>query len=253
MKALYVAASGMAAQQTRLDNVANNVANVGTTGYKKSREAFEDLFYQELSSGGQAASTARVDVGGGVQLAALEKDHGQGDFKTSSEATHMAIQGHAYFTLETVEGEPVYTRDGTFRTDSDGTLISNGGLVVGGDIVIPEGVSDFLVEADGTVNAVLPGDSEYTSLGQLELAAFTNPTGLAPLGGNLFAATPDSGEALPADPTQYSVQNYTLEGSNVDVAEELIEMIMAQRAYELNSKVAQAADEAMGVAVNLKR
>lgn len=253
MKALYVAASGMAAQQTRIDNVANNIANVNTTGFKKSREAFQDLFYEELTSGGAGASQARVEVGGGVRLAGITKDHGQGALNRTDQPLHLAINGDAFFTLETTEGEPVYTRDGTFRLDSDGLLVNQNGLAVAGDITIPEDVQSLVVESDGTVQAVLAGDSQYTMLGQVELATFTNPAGLEALGGNLFAETPESGEAFVPDAAEAEVLQGYLESSNVDVAEELIHMITAQRAYELNSKVVQAADEVMHTAVNLKR
>ncbi|MBN2800860.1 MAG: flagellar basal-body rod protein FlgG [Deltaproteobacteria bacterium] len=253
MKALYVAASGMAAQQTRIDNVANNIANVGTTGFKKSRESFQDLLYEELTQGGKASSQARLEVGGGVQLAGIEKDHRQGSLTQTGQPLHAAIAGDAFFTLETAEGEPVYTRDGTFRLDADGTLVTQSGLVVGGNITIPEDAQQVFITGDGTVQAVLQGSVDYTVLGQLELASFTNPAGLRALGGNLYEQTPESGEVFVPRPESVEVKQGYLESSNVDVAEELIQMIMAQRSYELNSKVVQAADEAMSVAVNLKR
>lgn len=253
MKALYVAASGMAAQQTRIDNVANNIANVGTTGFKKSREAFSDLLYEELTQGGKSTSQARLEVGGGVQLAGIEKDHRQGSLTQTGQPLHVAISGDAFFALQTPEGEPVYTRDGTFRLDADGVLVSQSGLVVGGDITVPEDAEQVVITPDGTVHAVLQGSTQYTVLGQLELAAFTNPAGLRALGGNTFEQTPESGEVFVPRADQVEVKQGYLESSNVDVAEELIQMIMAQRAYELNSKVVQTADEAMSVAVNLKR
>lgn len=254
MKALYVAASGMAAQQVRLDTVANNIANVGTTGYKRSREAFQDLFYQELAYGGKsAARAARIEVGGGVQLAGVTKDHRAGDLKNTGEPLHVAIEGDAMFVLEDPEGARFYSRDGSFRLDAEGLLVTAGGLAVAGDIVIPEEATRVLVLPDGTVQAQLDQDTELTTLGRIELATFVNPAGLRPMGGNLFEETPESGEAMVARPEDARVRQGFLEASNVDVASELIEMILAQRAFELNSKVVQAADETLSVAVNLRR
>lgn len=254
MKALQVAASGMSAQQTRIDNIANNLANVSTTGYKKSREAFEDLFYEELTHGGMGASTARVEVGSGVRLSAIEKDHSSGALEQTGNPLHVAIQGDGFFVLETVDGEPVYTRDGSFTLDGDGQLMSASGYAVAGRIDIPMDATDLEILPDGTIQAVMEGDTDYTHLGQLEVVRFVHPAGLKALGGNLYAETPASGYAELADVgnTTSVLQGY-LEGSNVDVAEELVEMITAQRAYELNSKVIQAADETLQVAANIRR
>ncbi len=254
MKALQTAASGMAAQQVRLDNIANNPANVSTTGFKRGREDFQDLFYQELTSGGQGISSARVEVGSGVRLVGLEKEHTNGQLTETGNQLDVAIQGRGMFALETIEGDRVYTRDGSFRKDADGTLISSGGLKVAGDINIPSDAQYVVVTGDGTVQALMPGDTEYTTVGQLEVAGFTNASGLRPLGNNLFEETPESGEALPinGEPDVQLVNGF-LEGSNVDVATELIAMILAQRAYELNSKAISTAEQMMGTAVNLKR
>jgi flagellar basal-body rod protein FlgG len=255
MRALYVAASGMTAQQTRIDTIANNIANVGTTGYKKSREAFQDLFYQELNFGGVGQTSARVEAGGGVRLAAIEKSHVQGSMNATGNPFHAAIHGKGFFAVEDVNGEQFYTRDGTFTRDSDGTLITQSGLTVVGDIAIPMDADNFEILTDGTVRALLTGDTEYTTLGQMEIANFVNPTGLRSAGGNLYQETPESGEPIPIEPGEDNaqiMQGY-LEGSNVDVAEELINLIMAQRSYELTSKVVQASDEALDVATNLRR
>ena len=255
MRALYVAASGMNAQQTRIDTIANNIANVSTTGYKKSREAFQDLFYQELNVGGIGKSTARIEAGGGVRLAAIEKSHVQGSLNHTGNPFHAAIQGQGFFALEDQNGEQFYTRDGTFTKDADGVLMTQSGLRVSGDIAIPMEAETFEILADGTVRALLTGDVEYTTLGEMEVMKFVNPAGLRSVGGNLFQETPESGDPNEVDPGVDNVmvmQGYQ-EGSNVDVAEELINLIMAQRSFELTSKVVQAADEAMQIATNLRR
>lgn len=254
MRALYAAASGMSAQQTQLETIANNIANVGTTSFKRARAAFEDLYYQQLTYGGREAGAPGLEVGSGTRLAALQRDHGGGALTHTGDPLHVAIQGPGYFAVETAEGETLYTRDGRFTLDADGTLMSASGLAVGGGLVIPPDAQSVQIAADGTVSAVLAGDVQPVVLGELLLSEFANPAGLRSLGGNLYAESPESGEpqAVVASPTQQVVQGY-LEDSNVDVAEELVQMILTQRAYELNSKVVQAADETLQVAVNLRR
>ena len=254
MKALHVAASGMNAQQTRIDNIANNLANVNTTGFKKSREAFEDMFYQELTHGGESASTARVEVGSGVKLAGIEKDHSAGALTQTDNPLHMAVVGDGYFVVKNALGEPLYTRDGTFTLNADGQLVTQNGNEVAGDIMVPMDATALEVTQDGTVQVILEGDTDYTVLGQIEVATFVHAAGLRSVGGNTFEETTQSGQAEFAElGGEISVQQGFLESSNVDVAEELIEMIMAQRSYELNSKVVQAADETLQLAANLKR
>ena len=258
MRALFAAATGMTAQQNRIDTVANNLANVNTTAYKKSRAVFQDLFYQEMVSSNEQnaerASGSTAQLGAGVRTAAIHKDHSGGTVVQTGDALHVAIDGAGYFTVETESGEQVYTRDGSFTQDSDGNLTTAGGLLVGGNINIPQGVNDLEILRDGTVQVVMPEDNDYTVVGQLEVMDFSNRAGLQALGGNLFQETPESGQPIPVETgLDVSVVQGFLETSNVDVSEELIEMIMAQRAYELNSKVIQAADETMQLAASLKR
>lgn len=254
MRALYAAASGMSAQQTQLETIANNIANVGTTGFKKSKAGFEDLFYQEMTSGGKGVSSARVEVGSGVRLSSLDKDHSTGTLSQTNNPLDMALSGRGYFELRTPEGEPVYTRDGSFTLDADGMLVTASGLVVEGDIVVPPDAETLMVTPDGTVQAILSGDTDYTTLGQLSVVEFVNPSGLRALGGNVYGETPESGDARPLEfDASNRVMQGVLEGSNVDIAEELVAMIMTQRAYELNSKVVQAADETLQVATQLRR
>lgn len=257
MKALYTAATGMGAQQTRIDNIANNLANVNTTAYKKSRHAFQDLYYQELSRGGVAAgsiASSIPQVGGGVKIAAVQKDQAQGVLTQTNDPAHMALEGEGFFVLETPTGQPVYTRDGSFSIDAEGFLQTAGGYRLSGGLQIPPDAESFEVQADGEVMVRLQGDEEYFSVGQVEVAGFINPAGLRALGNNLLEATPESGSARLLDVgTETRLMQGYLEGSNVDVAAELIDMIMAQRAYELTSKAVQTGDEMLQVATNLKR
>ena len=254
MRALYAAASGMAVQQTKLETVANNIANIGTTAFKADSAAFEDLFYQELTYGGRTAGAPAVSVGAGARLSSIQKDHSSGSMSHTGDPLHVAIQGYGYLSVDSPDGNSLYTRDGRLTLDADGTLITGGGLAVSGGIMIPPDAQSLEITADGTVRAVLAGDVQPTVLGQIEVVDFTNRGGLRALGGNLYEQSAQSGEAsiVESGPHNGLVQGY-LEDSNVDVASELIAMILTQRAYEMNSKVIQAADETLQVAVNLRR
>jgi flagellar basal-body rod protein FlgG len=254
-RSLYIAASGMAAQQTRLDNIANNIANVGTTAFKKSNAAFEDLLYQELDTVASPDAGIMAELGGGVRLSALERDHTQGSLKETGNPLHLAIEGKGFFAVESAAGERLYTRDGTFTRSADGQMITAGGLRVAGDIQFPEDTQRVRIDADGTVRATMAGDDgTEVILGELELVTVDSPNALKSMGRNLYAATPESGEPRRWEAgVDGQVAQGMLETSNVDVAVELITLIEAQRAYELNSKVVQATDEAMQVAANLKR
>ena len=253
MRALYVAASGMNAQQTRLDNVANNLANVNTTGFKKARTAFQDLLYQELTYGGRSAAPGQVQVGGGVQLASIQKDHSGGSLTDTGDGMNVSVRGAGFIALEGPDGSLLYTRDGRFEADGDGGLRhATTGLSPAGRLQIPRGTDAMSFTGDGTLQVTRNGDPNPIAVGNLEVFQFNNPAGLRAIGGNLFAETETSGQALrPTEGTHLEVG--TLENSNVDAAEELITMIMAQRAYELNSKVIQAADETMQLTANLRR
>lgn len=251
MRALYSAASGMTAQQHRLDTIANNISNVSTTGFKKSRDAFQDLFYQTLATGGVQSNA--LQLGNGVRLAGVERDHGQGTLVATNDPLHVALQGDGFFVVETLEGERMYTRDGQFTQDVDGMLVTQSGLRVAGDIQIPTGAASIRIDYDGTVHAAMT-DGQDAVVGQIELARFVNPAGLMARGGNLYQQSPTSGEPTDVQPgTDVQVVQGFLEQSNVDVAGELIDMIQAQRVFELNSKVVQAADESLQIAVNLRR
>lgn len=253
MKALYTAATGMNAQQTRLDNIANNLANVNTTAYKKQSASFEDLLYEEVgTSGGDEARG--IQVGGGVTLSGTTRNHGAGGLTSTGQPLDLAIRGSdGFFMLEAEDGYR-YTRDGHFTLDSDGVIVNQSGLPLSGNLSLPEEYDAIHIAEDGTVS-VTSGEFEEV-VGQIELARFVNPGALEALGGNLYGATeasgqPDVMELRNSGPT--TLIQYHLEGSNVDIASELIGMIEAQRAYELTSKVVQAADENLQTAVNLKR
>ena len=260
MRALYTAATGMRAYQTKIDNIANNLANANTTGYKKVRESFEDLVYQQVGQAGgeQGAAAANpMQVGSGVRLAGLNRDMGQGDVSVTSNPLDVLIDGDGFFVVETPNGDEQYTRDGHFRTDSEGNMVTQSGFRVAPGITVPDGAV-VSIGGDGTIKATITEGStvEELTLGTLEIARFANPAGLQANGGNMYNATASSGEAqrtTPGEDGAGQVLQYALEGSNVDVAEELVGMISAQRSYELSSKVIQAADEMMQTAVNLRR
>lgn len=254
MRALYTAASGMTARQIQLENIANNLANATTTGYKKTRENFSDLIYQQI--GGAAVGDA-MQLGSGARVSALSRDFSNGNTIITTSSTDLMIDGEGFFAVENPAGETLYTRDGHFRVDLEGNLTTQDGYIVQPGFQIPQGAS-LMVGSDGTVSALLKTDNgtETISLGQFEIARFPNPEALMAAGGNYYRANTAAGEAemtIPQSNGVGSVLQYALEGSNVDVAEELISMISAQRSYELNSKAIQTADEMMQIAANLKR
>ncbi len=259
MRALYAAATGLSAQQTRIDNIANNLANVSTTGFKKSREVFEDLVYQEMTVGDVSEQEQRpnqVQVGTGTRVVSIARDFSAGSIQYTGDELDLAIQSDGFFVLEADDGTQRYSRDGSFNTNSDGEIVNSSGMLVGPGIQVPDGVSGMTIAEDGTVSVTYAEDAtEPVVIGTIELVDFVNPGGLQAIGGNMYLATPTSGEAVPMDPNdgEVSLQQGFLEASNVDVAEELVAMIVAQRAFELTSKVMEAADETMQTVTNLKR
>jgi flagellar basal-body rod protein FlgG len=255
MRALYTAATGMSAQQLKIENIANNIANANTTGFKKVREGFEDLVYQQVAGRGATGDT--MQIGGGARLASLSRDFRAGDTTITSSPTDLLIDGDGFFVVESPTGETLYTRDGHFRTDRDGNLTTQAGYMLQPNITVPEG-GKIVIASDGTVSAELQTEEgiEVVEIGNLTLATFTNPEALQAAGGNFFRASLAAGEPRVGPPRENGVGGvlqYALEGSNVDVAEELVSMITAQRGYELSSKVIQTADEMLQTAVNLRR
>ncbi|MFC3072498.1 flagellar basal-body rod protein FlgG [Shinella pollutisoli] len=250
MKALAIAATGMNAQQTNLEVIANNIANINTTGYKRARAEFSDLLYQTERAAGvpnranQAVVPEGAIVGLGVKTAAVRNLHLQGGLTSTGNAFDMALIGRGWFQIEAADGSTLYTRSGAFNTNAEGQLVTLDGYTVVPGITVPPEATDITVSRSGQVFATV--GAEQQELGQITLAKFVNEAGLEPLGENLFRETAASGPANVGTPDEegfaYIQQNY-LESSNVDPVKEITDLISAQRAYEMNSKIIQAADE----------
>ena len=251
-RALHTAASGMLAQQMNLDNVANNLANASTAGFRRRRVQFEDLLYQTQVAPGASATqqttlVAGLQIGLGTRTVATEVLHTQGDFQSTGNPLDLAINGQGFFQVKLPSGEIGYTRSGSFHLDAQGNLTTANGDPVEPAITIPTGASSITVGADGTVSVTTVGQTQAQTVGNLQLALFPNPGGLNSVGSNLFLPTSASGDPVVGTPGGSeglgSLQQGGLENSNVNVVEEIIGMITAQRSYESNSRVVQAADE----------
>lgn len=262
MRALAIAATGMDAQQTNLEVIANNIANINTTGYKRARAEFADLLYQTERAQGvpnranQAIVPEGANIGLGVQTAAVRNIHTQGSLTQTGNELDLALIGRGWFQIQSPDGTTLYSRAGAFNTNAEGQLVTIDGYTVVPEINIPADASEVAISRTGMVTARIGNNADLTQLGQLTIANFVNEAGLKPLGDNLFAETAASGEpivAVPEDPGfGYLKQGY-LEASNVDSVKEITDLISAQRAYEMNSKVIQTADEmAQIVSKNLK-
>ncbi|MCO5146845.1 MAG: flagellar basal-body rod protein FlgG [Aquamicrobium sp.] len=252
MKALAIAATGMNAQQTNLEVIANNIANINTTGFKRARAEFSDLLYQAERVQGvpnranQAIVPEGSHVGLGVKTSAIRNVHLQGNLVNTGNKLDIALTGQGWFQIEGANGEELYTRAGSFNTNAEGQLVTVDGYLVAGGIVIPDNAVEVIVNKSGQFFARYDDQIELEELGQLTLSNFSNEAGLAPLGDNLFQETAASGPAIagiPGDPGFATTEQYYLESSNVDPVKEITELISAQRAYEMNSKVIKAADE----------
>ncbi len=251
IRSLWIAKTGMEGQQTKLDAISNNLANVGTSGFKRAGVQFEDLMYQNLRQVGAATSEQSqlptgLQVGLGVRVAATTRHFGQGSLQQTGNNLDVAIKGHGFFQIQLPDGGTGYTRDGSFQLDANGQLVTNAGYAVQPGITVPPDATSVTVAADGTVTVTMPGQAAAQPLGQIQTASFVNPAGLEPLGGNLFAETAASGTpnaGAPGSGGLGALQQGMLEGSNVNVVEELVAMIATQRAYELNSKAIQTSDQ----------
>jgi flagellar basal-body rod protein FlgG len=262
MKALAIAATGMTAQQLNLEVIANNLANVNTTGFKRARAEFTDLLYQteRLQGVPNRANDSIIpegaNVGLGVKTAAIRNIYLQGSLTSTDNKFDFAITGRGWFQIEGADGELNYSRAGAFNTNAQGQLVTVDGFTVSPNITVPEGTVEMIVNKSGQVFARIDGQTDLQELGQLTLANFANEAGLKPLGDNLFQQTPASGDpvvGVPGDPGFGTIEQGYLENSNVDPVKEITELISAQRAYEMNSKVIQAADEmAATVSKNLR-
>ena len=250
-RSLYTAASGMNAQQTNLDNVANNLSNANTVGFRKRRVQFEDMVYQNMVTPGAAATqqtvSAGLQIGLGTRAAATEILNSQGDFQQTGNSLDLAIQGLGYFQVMTPTGQIAYTRAGSFHLDSSGNIVTSDGDALQPSITIPADATAITIGSDGTVSVTLPNQTQSQQIGQIQLATFPNPGGLNSIGANLLLPTSSSGDAITgtaggSEGLGTLVQG-SLEQSNVNTVEEFIQMILAQRSYEANSQVAKAADQ----------
>jgi flagellar basal-body rod protein FlgG len=251
-RALYTAASGMSAQQLNLDNVANNLANSSTAGFRRRRIQFQDLMYQNIISPGAAATqqttlAAGLQVGLGTRSAASEVIQTQGEFNTTGNPYDLTIRGQGFFQVRLPSGELAFSRAGTFHLDAQGTIVTAEGDPLEPAITIPADALSVTIGADGTVTVTQPGQSQAQQVGNIQIAMFPNPGGLNSVGKNLFLATSASGEPILGTPGGSEglgeLEQGTLENSNVNVVEEFIQMILAQRSYEANSRVVRAADD----------
>jgi flagellar basal-body rod protein FlgG len=249
--AMHVARTGLDAQQTRMQVIANNLANVNTTGFKRDRANFETLLYQTHRPGGAQTSdttalTGPLAVGTGVRVVATEKIHSQGGLTSTGNALDVAIEGQGFLQILMPDGRMGYTRDGSLSRSAEGLLTTDSGYVLQPEITIPEGALSIVISGDGIVSVNLPGEIEAQEVGQITLASFANPRGLAPVGENLLVETPASGAAAVAAPMadgMGKLNQGALEASNVNVVQELVDMIETQRAYEISSKSISASDE----------
>jgi flagellar basal-body rod protein FlgG len=251
IRALNAAATGMAAQQLNIDVVANNIANVNTTGFRRSRAEFQDLLYQTLKNpGGQAGSGAPVPVGVqvglGTRVVATQAMHIQGGLRQTGNNLDLAIEGQGFFQVMRPNQEIAYSRAGNFKTDADGRLVTADGYAVEPAITIPVDATSVSVSTNGVVSVTQPGQANAVEVGQLQLVNFANPAGLLEIGRSMFQVTSASGQPLTQTPGENGVGTISqgfLEGSNVEVVNEMIDLIASQRAYEVNQRVVQAADE----------
>jgi len=251
LRSLWISKSGMEAQQNQLDHISNNLSNVATTGYKRSHAAFEDLIYQNLRQSGANSSDQTqlptgLQVGLGTRAVATARDFTQGNLQQTGNNLDLAINGKGFFQITMPDGTTAYTRDGSFKLDNQGQIVTNNGYVVQPGLTVPANAQSVTVGADGTVSVTLPGQATPQTLGQFQTASFINPQGLDPLGQNLYAETASSGTPATGAPQSNglgALQQGFVETSNVNVVEELVQMIQTQRAYELNSKAVSTSDQ----------
>ncbi len=262
IRALYSAASGMTAQQLNVDNIANNLANANTAGYKMRRAQFQDLLYQSMvqpgaSAGQQTTVPAGLQLGLGTHASSNEIIFTQGSFTQTDNPLDVVIQGNGFFQIRRQTGDLAYTRDGSFQLDKNGNMVTANGDPLEPQITIPSNAQSVTIAPDGTVSYLLPGQSAAQKAGQIQLAAFQNPAGLNSIGKNLYQATDASGDPTVATPGGQEGLGSLLQGyseqSNVSIVQEFINLIVAQRAYEANSKVVKAADDMYQQVNNLKQ
>ncbi len=257
-QALWIAKTGLDAQQTRMEVVSNNIANVNTTGFKRERAVFEDLLYQNIRQVGASSTQdtqlpSGFSLGTGVRVVATEKLHSQGNLTNTGNPLDLAVQGKGFFQVLMPDGSLAYTRDGSFQVNQDGQLVTSSGYQVQPAITVPEGAQSVTIGSDGTVSVLLPGSVAATQVGSLQLTNFINPAGLQAIGQNLLLESGSSGAPQTGTPGLNGLGTLTqgsVESSNVNIAEELVNMIETQRAYEMNSKAIQSADQMLQFVTN---
>lgn len=251
INSLFTSKTGMEAQQTQLDVISHNLANVSTTGYKRATAVFQDLIYQnQRQAGVQTTENSQrptaLQIGLGVQTVGTTTNFTQGGLQQSNNSLDVAINGNGFFEITQADGTTAYTRDGAFQVDSQGQLVTANGLPVAGGITIPANASSISISADGVVSVVMPGNPAAQPVGNLTMSSFTNQAGLERIGQNLYIETAASGQPqqdTPGSNGMGTIQQGYLEGSNVNVVQELVTMIQTQRAYEMNSKAVQTTDQ----------
>jgi len=262
IRAMHTASTGMNAQQLNIDTIAHNLANVNTTAFKRSRAEFADLLYQiERLPGASSSNTGvfpvGIQVGAGVRPLTVAKEHDQGNLRQTGNPLDLAIEGQGFFQVQRPDGTTMYTRAGSFKQDNTGNVVTGDGDILTPSITIPSGALQIDIAQDGTVSVVLPGVSTPSQVGQITLVRFDNPSGLVSQGGNLFLESGASGPAQQGTPgfsTGFgSIQQSFIETSNVNIADEMVNMIMAQRAYEINANAIKSSDEMLQVVNTLKR
>lgn len=257
LRALRTAALGMSAQQAAVDNTANNLANVNTTGYKRQTLVFQDLLYQTIQTGGRGdGPAATLQVGHGAAAVATTRSFTQGGLTETGNALDLAITGDGFYQVGRPDGTVAYSRDGTLTMDASGRVVTQSGLAIEPPIEIPPEATEIQVSPEGVVTIRVQGEADPVEVGTLELARFSNPAGLRAIGDNLYEQTVSSGEPTLAPPGEDGnglVRQGYLEASNVDVVQEMVSLISSQRAYELNSKMVTTAEEMLQIANNLKR
>jgi len=259
-RSLNIAATGMHAQETNLEGVANNISNANTVGYKRQRVDFEDLIYQNVrqagsATGGNNMAPTGLQLGNGVRVVGTSRNLEQGAFDISNNQLDVAIEGNGFFVVQQPDGQPAYTRAGTLQLDGEGRLVNSDGMPLDPPISIPQGATSISIAANGTVSATMTGENAPVEVGQIQIATFVSPGGLKAIGHNLFLPTLASGDAqvgTAGEDGRGSLLQGAFERSNVDIVTEMIGMIAAQRAYEINSKVVTTADEMLRAASQMK-
>ena len=258
IRSLHTAATGMEAQQMNIDTIANNLANVNTTAFKRSRANFHDLLYQTLKAPGQSATTGTVvpsgiQIGAGTKLSSVDKLFNEGAIQYTGNELDFMIEGDGFFQSQKDDGTIAYTRDGHLSKDKNGRLVTSDGFPVVPEVVIPPGAQNFHVGYDGTVTVKMAGETQ--EIGQILITDFINPSGLVSLGGNYYSPSRSSGEPIVGVPNQNGmgrIGQSQLESSNIQIVEEMVNMISGQRAYEINSKVIQTADQMLQATTNVR-